>query len=137
MLLGPAGGNNDVLPPRIQKIPAGTRTPSMLQPGNEFEGSTSTEISEPGRSSTLSAPGEINVGTFVKIAGTGGDGLRLRDEPGLGGDVRMLGEETEVFLVDDGPQNIDGYIWWHLTGYYDETRGGWAVVDFLTIVENP
>ena len=82
-------------------------------------------------------PGEITVGTFVKVVGTGGDGLRLRDEPGLDGKVRLLGDETEVFIVNEGPLDTDGYIWWYLVGSYDETRQGWAVADFLSIVDNP
>ena len=82
-------------------------------------------------------PGEIAVGSSVKVVGTGGDGLRLRDEPGLGGKVRLLGDETEVFIVSEGPLDTDGYIWWYLVGTYDETRQGWAVADFLSIVDNP
>jgi hypothetical protein len=81
--------------------------------------------------------GEITVGAYVKVVGTGGDGLRLRDEPGLNGKVRLLGDETEVFNVNEGPLDMDGYIWWYLVGTYDETRQGWAVADFLSIVENP
>jgi hypothetical protein len=85
-----------------------------------------------------SNPGEeINIGTFVKVVGTGGDGLRLRDEPGLSGEIRLLGDETEVFKVNEGPLDMDGYIWWYLIGAYDESRQGWAVADFLSIVENP
>lgn len=137
MLLVPADGNSEALPPMVQKIPANTETPSMQQSGLGFESQVPTEISAADQSLISPMQGEIAVGTYVKIFGTGGDGLRLRDEPGLGGNVRMLGEETEVFLVDSGPQNIDDYIWWHLTGYYDETRGGWAVADYLSIVEKP
>ena len=31
-----------------------------------------------------------------------------------------------MFLVEDGPQEVDGYIWWFLQAPYDETRNGWA-----------
>lgn len=81
--------------------------------------------------------GEIAVGANVKVVGTGGDGLRLRDNPGLDGKVKLLGDETEVFVVNEGPLDVDGYIWWHLVGSYDETRQGWAVADFLSIIDNP
>jgi hypothetical protein len=137
LLLRPEAGDTEVLPPLVQKIPAGTSTPSKPQSGSEYEEQASTGLSELEQVSPSPAPGEITIGTLIKISGTGGDGLRLREEPGLGGDVRMLGEEAEVFLVDSGPQKVDGYVWWYLTGYYDETRGGWAVVDYLSIVENP
>lgn len=83
------------------------------------------------------APGEIAVGAYVQIAGTGGDGLRLRTEPGLEGQVRMLGAEAEVFQVSEGPREIDGYTWWYLVGPYDESRRGWAVANYLSVVQNP
>lgn len=82
-------------------------------------------------------PDEIGVGAYVKVAGTGGEGLRLRDEPGLEGNIRLLGGETEVFIVNEGPLEVDGYTWWYLVGSYDEDRQGWAAADYLSIVDNP
>jgi 23S rRNA (guanosine2251-2'-O)-methyltransferase len=38
-------------------------------------------------------PGLISLGGYVQIVGTGGDGLRLRDQPGLDGKVLLLGSE--------------------------------------------
>ena len=73
----------------------------------------------------------------MQITGTGGDGLRLRTEPGLNADVRILGAEAEVFLVQDGPRQVDGYTWWDLVGPYDSTRRGWAVSNYLAVVQNP
>jgi hypothetical protein len=73
----------------------------------------------------------------VQIIGTGGDGLRLRDQPGLDGKVLLLGSEAEVFRVQDGPREVDGYTWWYLVGPFDETRRGWAVANYLQIVQNP
>jgi len=82
-------------------------------------------------------PGEIVLGVYVQVTGTGGDGLRLRDEPGLGSRVLLLGSEAEVFRVDDGPREIDGYTWWYLVGPFDENRRGWAVSNFIKFVQNP
>ena len=82
-------------------------------------------------------PGVINVGLNVQISGTGGDGLRLRSEPGLEGQVLILGNETEVFKVVNGPTEVDGFTWWYLVGLYDETRYGWSVSDYLEVVNNP
>jgi hypothetical protein len=79
----------------------------------------------------------IALGAHVQILGTGGDGLRLRMEPGLGGQVRLLGSEAEVFRVDDGPVELDGYTWWYLVGPFNERRHGWAVSNFLAVVQNP
>jgi hypothetical protein len=82
-------------------------------------------------------PQNISIDAYVQVRGTGGDGLRLRTEPGLNSDVRMLGLEDEVFLVQDGPQEVDGYTWWYLVGPFDETRRGWAVSNFMIVVQNP
>jgi hypothetical protein len=83
------------------------------------------------------APGVIAVGENVQITGTGGDGLRLRSAPGLQGDVLVLGAESEVFRVNDGPRDADGLTWWYLVGLYDASRHGWAVSNFLAVVKNP
>lgn len=82
-------------------------------------------------------PGMISLGAYVQIIGTGGDGLRLRDLPGLDSKVLLLGSEAEVFRVQDGPREADGYTWWYLVGPFDETRRGWAVANYLQIVQNP
>lgn len=81
--------------------------------------------------------GNIVTGAYVQVTGTGGDGLRLRSEPGLGGEIEFLGLEAEVFLVEDGPVLEDGYTWWFLTAPYDESVQGWAVSNYLQTVQNP
>ena len=85
----------------------------------------------------LPPPGDIALDAYVQITGTGGDGLRLRAGPGLDRDVRLLGVEDEVFLVRDGPQQADSYNWWFLVGPFEEARQGWAVANFLRVVQNP
>jgi hypothetical protein len=81
--------------------------------------------------------GEFAIGAYVQIAGTGGDGLRLRVEPGLDSNVRLLGVEAEVFQVKDGPREVDSYLWWYLVAPFDETHSGWAVSNYLKVVQNP
>jgi hypothetical protein len=78
--------------------------------------------------------GEIAVGGYVQIAGTDGEGLRLRAAPGLGSDPLFMGFDAEVFEVRDGPQEADGYTWWYLVAPYDESRAGWAAANYLTYV---
>jgi len=82
-------------------------------------------------------PGQIASGGYVQVIGTSGDGLRLRSEPGLNGEIRYLGLESEIFRVDDGPTMLDGYTWWLLVAPYDENVQGWAVSNFLKTVLNP
>jgi len=88
-------------------------------------------------SPALLSPGVLGIGAHVQVVGTGGDGLRLRSGAGLEQDPLFLGLDGEVFLVIDGPQDVDGYTWYYLSAPYDEARKGWAVTEFLEIVENP
>lgn len=83
---------------------------------------------------TATAPAGIAIGNYVQITGTEGEGLRIRSEPGLNGNPEFLGFDSEVFLVQDGPREGDGYVWWYLVAPYDETRVGWAAADFLSYV---
>ncbi len=82
-------------------------------------------------------PGAIGIGAFVQVSGTGGDGLRLRSQPALSGEILFLGLESEIFRVDDGPQQADGYTWWYLVAPYDANVNGWAVANFMVAVQNP
>ena len=82
-------------------------------------------------------PGEIYLQVLVQITGTGGDGLRLRAEPGLESEILFLGNESEVFLVQEGPEEVDAFTWWFLVSPENGDRHGWAVAEYLTVVETP
>ena len=115
-------------PADLTVIPAPTSTPNV----------TPTYTPDPLIVGTPTlAPDVIGVGGYVQIIGTDGEGLRLRSDPGLNGTPAFLGFDEEVFEVHDGPQAIDGYIWWYLVAPYDETRAGWAVADFLGAIPSP
>lgn len=86
---------------------------------------------------TATSPAGVAVGNYVQITGTEGQGLRIRAEPGLGGAFQFLAYDSEVFVVQDGPREVDGYVWWYLVAPYDETRVGWAAADFLTYIPEP
>ncbi|KXK12422.1 MAG: hypothetical protein UZ14_CFX002002361 [Chloroflexi bacterium OLB14] len=79
----------------------------------------------------------IALNGYVQISGTGTDGLRIRSAPGLNNETVFRGEESEVFVVKDGPQVGDGYTWWYLVAPYDNTRAGWAVSEFLAVIPPP
>ncbi len=91
-----------------------------------------TPTVDPFASPTL--PAGIAIGNYVQITGTEGQGLRIRAEPGLDGSFQFLAYDSEVFIVQDGPREVDGYVWWYLAAPYDETRVGWAAADFLTYI---
>jgi len=82
-------------------------------------------------------PTGIALGNYVQITGTEGEGLRIRSEPGLIGEPVFLGYDSEVFVVQDGPREADGYVWWYLVAPYDATRAGWAASDFLSYIPSP
>jgi hypothetical protein len=42
-----------------------------------------------------------------------------------------------VFRLEDGPVDKDGYSWWYLIAPFDESRNGWAVSNFLVVIQNP
>ncbi len=104
-------------------IPAPTLTPTPL-----------TATAAPTDQAGSEVIDGIGIGLFVQIAGTEGDGLRLRSGPSTGDDPRFLGYESEVFLVKDGPRFSDDFTWWFLEAPYDPSRSGWAVAKFLAVV---
>jgi hypothetical protein len=72
----------------------------------------------------------------VAVFGTGGDGLRIRNQPGLSMMISFVALENEVFEITGGPIDIDGYRWWFLVNPYDESKSGWAASNFLRSVES-
>lgn len=117
-------GDQGFVPADVTVIPPSTLTPSPAP--------TATPPGTPGPGST-----EMGIGAYVQITGTEGAGLRIRSAPGLNSDTVFRGEEAETFKITDGPQQADGYTWWHVVAPYDETRAGWAASEFLTVVPAP
>ena len=115
------------VPADLTIIPAPTHTPNV----------TIVPTNDPLIATPTLAANTIGIGGYVQINGTEGQGLRIRSSPGLNSDTVFRGEESEVFVVRDGPQTSDGYTWWYLVAPYDETRAGWAVADFLAVVPSP
>lgn len=109
----------------INVIPAPTFTAGPLPLG--------TAVSTP-EEGTVVPSGPIAKGSSVKVTGTAGNGLRLRDQAGLKGKVLVLGTEAEVFKVEDGPVEVDGYTWWYLVSPFDPARKGWGVADYLVVI---
>lgn len=112
-------------PADVTMIPASTSTSSAPP----------TPTIDPFASPT--SPAGIAVGNYVQITGTEGQGLRIRKAPGLDGEFEFLAYDSEVFTIQDGPRDVDGYVWWYLVAPYDDTRVGWAAADFLTYVPAP
>ncbi|MCD4673053.1 MAG: hypothetical protein K8R77_10350 [Anaerolineaceae bacterium] len=73
----------------------------------------------------------ILFGLEVEIYDTGGAGLRFRSEPGIGADVQFIASDQEVFKVEGGPVEEDGFVWWYLMSTQVSDRRGWAVSTYL------
>jgi hypothetical protein len=114
-------------PADLTMIPAPTHTPNV----------TITPTVDPLLVTPTVSNNTIGIGGYVQISGTDGDGLRIRSLAGLTGETVFRGEESEVFVVREGPQTADGYTWWYVVAPYDETRAGWAAADFLVVVPSP
>jgi len=83
-------------------------------------------------------PGEVRVGVYVQVVGTGEAGfLNLRAEPNLDSPVNYLALEHEVFQVQAGPTEASGFVWWYLVDPATNTKFGWGVQNYLQVVQGP
>lgn len=82
-------------------------------------------------------PGFINLGSFVQVAHTEGDPLKLRQTPSLSAETNYLALPNEVFKVENGPTIADGFTWWFLVDPADSNRNGWAVENYLEATTGP
>lgn len=82
----------------------------------------------------VSETSEFPLDSFVQISGTGGNGLRLRANPGTDSSVNFIAAESEVFRVVAGPVESGSYNWWQLVAPYDNSRQGWAAGEYLVSV---
>jgi hypothetical protein len=83
-------------------------------------------------------PGVVGVGAYVQVVGTGDAGfLNLRSEPNIESPVNYLAIENEVFQVQAGPTSASGFDWWYLVDPATNTRFGWAVQNYLQVVQAP
>jgi hypothetical protein len=114
----------------IVPLPTATQVPPTLMPSATAD-ITPTRIPPPQLEGTF-LPGDL-----VTIFGTAGDGLRLRNQPGLDSTIAFLGVENEVFEVSSGPNEQDGYEWWYLVNPYNPEKSGWAVGNYLRRTDTP
>jgi hypothetical protein len=106
----------------IEVMPPIEDTPTIVEP--------SATPAEPSVTPTL-PPGEVAVGGQVTVTGTEGAGVVIRQGPGVSYDWFSVGEDGEVFNVEDGPRENDGYTWWYISDPKNPDRAGWAAQNFL------
>lgn len=113
--------------PVLTVIPLPSATPIPTAAPADTPAPTPQDTPPPGSA----GPRPFGPGQLVSISGTGGEGLRLREAPGLNSPVRWVALENEVFEVIEGPVNADGYHWWRVTNPFDRSQVGWAADQFL------
>ncbi len=111
----------------VRVIPAPTMTPTISAQSPELSSSETT----------LSPGQNLEKGRHIRVVGTGGDGLRLRSSAGLAGEIKFLIKDGEELIIDDGPQEEDGYTWWHVQLLTDETVSGWGVSEYMEAIQTP
>ena len=77
----------------------------------------------------------LSVGMVVEVYDTGTTGLSVRPQPGTGGYLNFVAREGERFVIVDGPDSRNDYIWWKLEAVNDPDRSGWAASDYLRAVQ--
>ncbi|TET38867.1 MAG: hypothetical protein E3J69_01085 [Anaerolineales bacterium] len=127
---------------RQAQVPIPPATPILIlinAPTVSITSMPPTETAEPSNTSTPTlspeASGSLSLGRLVEVYGTGGDGLRMRDNVGLESKIEFLAVESEVFELRDGPVQKDGYEWWFLVNPYNLDKTGWAVSTYLRPID--
>jgi hypothetical protein len=55
----------------------------------------------------------------------------------LQSETLFIALEAEVFQIEDGPSQADGYTWWYLVAPFDASHHGWAVSNYMNVVQKP
>mgnify|MGYP001561775171 CR=1 FL=1 len=77
----------------------------------------------------------ISMGSLIEVAGTEGFGLTVRQGPGKDYAYLFVALDGERFEVKDGPRQADEFIWWYIVDPDDPNRFGWAVSNFMAVVD--
>ena len=110
-------------PGQAQATPSGVVPTQALPPGPPAAGTA--EATE----------GTVTTGTFVRVSGTEGLGLRFRFGPGSDYATVRIVDDGEVLLVQGEPQTSGGRTWWRLQD--SEGNFGWTVDEFLDPTTRP
>ncbi len=113
--------------------PTPTQTPA-IRPTYTLTSTPDTGASD---SPTPTPSAAIGIGGYVKVTGTEGYGLSLREGPGPDYTRMDIAAEDEVFIVTEGPRMASGAPWWRIRDVDNEEREWWAVANYLEPVEEP
>lgn len=80
-------------------------------------------------------PGQVGVGSRVKVVGTGGQGLSLRQQPDPNAPRLAIAAEGELLQIIGGSRQIAGYTWWQVRRA--DGVEGWAVQNYMQVTTEP
>lgn len=82
-------------------------------------------------------PEQIMIGKRVVVYDVGETQLNIRDLPGTTNTIVLFrASDGEIFVVVDGPQQANGFVWWKLADPLNPNRLGWAAENYLRVVPN-
>ncbi len=134
-----AGGIHDTAPGRTPTIIIITEPPSPAPTGEILPTEPPTPtvaLPTPEPTSTL-PPGEMTVGGWAQVVGTGSLGLSMRAGPGTDYAINYVAAEGETFIVMDGPQYGSGEEWWYIVDPENSARAGWSARRYLQPIPPP
>jgi hypothetical protein len=83
-------------------------------------------------------PGDFAVGKIVEVVGVGDSGLNVHSGAGVNAPVNFRAKEGDRFVIQGGPQTLDGSEWWQIQDQNNPTtRSGWASRNYLQSVTTP
>jgi len=113
-----------------------TPTPTLGQAEDEEPEVTATPTTlAPTNTPEPTVAEDFTVGSQVAITGTEGAGLAVRQGPGVEYTYFFVANEGERFVIEEGPREADGYIWWYIADPADPDREGWAAQDWMQIAQ--
>lgn len=105
-----------------------TTDDTLVSPGSSAITPTTPPVSESTPTQQTSP-----VLQFARIGNTGGAGVNVRVNPGLGATIlAQLSDDSQVTMAE-GSQDVDGFTWQRVV--LQDGRQGWIAVNFLIIEE--
>jgi hypothetical protein len=69
-------------------------------------------------------PIAITVGATVVVISPGG--VNIRSVPGTESARNFVADVNDTFVIIDGPQLVDGLLWWQIRDTFNSSRTGWV-----------